>query len=154
GLMGREHAAALLEIGGRVVLSDINEKGLRRVASNLARAYDKRRLMTCVMDVTSPDSIKSARLFVEKNWAPIDVLINNAAIDPKVERGSTVLERSRLEHFSRDQWDVEIAVGLTGAFLCAQQFGSAMARRGQGTILNIASDLSVIAPDQRLYRKP
>jgi len=152
GLMGREHAAALLEIGGRVVLSDIDERALQRIASQLSRIHGKRRVMACIMDVTMPDSIREARRYIETSWGPVDILVNNAAIDPKVEKGASRLESSRLEHFSRQQWDVEIAVGLTGAFLCAQQFGGAMARRGQGVILNIASDLSVIAPDQRLYR--
>ena len=59
-----------------------------------------------------------------------------------------------MENFPREQWDLQLAVGLTGAFLCSQIFGSAMAKSGRGgIILNISSDLSVIAPDQRLYRK-
>ena len=44
--------------------------------------------------------------------------------------------------------------GSQGAFLCSQVIGSEMARRKHGVIVNVASDLAVIAPDQRLYRKP
>lgn len=84
--------------------------------------------------------------------SPIDVLVNNAAIDAKVGEG-TLANAERVENFTQSQWDREIAVGLTGAFNCSQVFGSIMAERGSGVILNIASDLSVIAPDQRLYRR-
>ena len=65
-----------------------------------------------------------------------------------------MLETSRLENFPLEQWDLQISVGLTGAFLCSQVFGAAMALDGKGgVILNIASDLSVFSPDQRLYKK-
>ncbi len=77
--------------------------------------------------------------------------MNNAANNPKVETGG-LQESSRLENFSVSAWNADIAVGLTGAFLCAKHFGSAIARQG-GSIVNVSSDLGVIAPDQRLYRR-
>jgi NAD(P)-dependent dehydrogenase (short-subunit alcohol dehydrogenase family) len=66
---------------------------------------------------------------------------------------------SRLENFPLDQWNADIAVGLTGAHLCSQILGTHMAQgfreHGRpGVILNVASDLAIIAPDQRIYRQP
>jgi NAD(P)-dependent dehydrogenase (short-subunit alcohol dehydrogenase family) len=82
----------------------------------------------------------------------VDILINNAANNPKVESdGSRAW--SRLENFPLEVWDDDLRVGLTGAFLCSRVFGAEMAKRGKGVILNIASDLAVIAPDQRQYRQ-
>jgi NAD(P)-dependent dehydrogenase (short-subunit alcohol dehydrogenase family) len=80
------------------------------------------------------------------------ILINNAANDPKVKAGQKP-SWSRLENFPLDVWHKDIAVGLTGAFLCSRVIGTYLAERKQGVILNIASDLGVIAPDQRIYRQ-
>ena len=153
GLLGPQHAHALLEAGARVVLTDVNTAALEGTRARLAAQFGGDSLETLVLDVADASSIAEARTQILQRQQRIDILVNNAAIDPKVRAGDVQLESSRFEHFALEQWAQEIAVGLTGAFLCAQSFGGWMAENGGGVVLNIASDLSVIAPDQRLYAR-
>jgi NAD(P)-dependent dehydrogenase (short-subunit alcohol dehydrogenase family) len=154
GLLGMEHAAALLESGAKVVLTDIGETALNTARNQLAQHFEPVKILTQVMDVSHPEAIHAVAATLWQAGARIDILVNNAAIDPKVKGDQGVLETSRLENFPLDQWNLQVAVGLTGAFLCSQVFGAAMAKDAKGgVILNIASDLSVFSPDQRLYRK-
>jgi NAD(P)-dependent dehydrogenase (short-subunit alcohol dehydrogenase family) len=154
GLLGVEHAGALLESGATVVLTDIGEVGLASTSASLSLNHDAARILTHVMDVSQLGSIVAVAEELSSSGRRVDILINNAAIDPKVEGDQGVTETSRLENFALDQWDLQIAVGLTGAFLCSQVFGNTMAQDSKGgVILNISSDLSVFSPDQRLYRK-
>jgi NAD(P)-dependent dehydrogenase (short-subunit alcohol dehydrogenase family) len=104
-------------------------------------------------DITQPSDLEQCHKEILTRFGRIDILINNAANNPKMESRDDV-NFSRLENFPLAQWDADIAVGLTGAFLCSQVFGAEMARRGRGVILNVASDLALIAPDQRLYHQP
>lgn len=150
GLFGPEHADALLEIGAGIVLTDIDEARLEQSARPLADRYGADRVLWRKMNVADPASIRAVA--DDLAGIPVDILVNNAAIDAKVGPGAGA-NLSRLETFRLEAWQLEVSVGLTGAFLCTQVFGAAMAERGQGVILNIASDLSVISPDQRLYRK-
>jgi NAD(P)-dependent dehydrogenase (short-subunit alcohol dehydrogenase family) len=151
GLLGGEHAAALIEVGAHVIVSDVRLAAAETAAGELCARYGKGAATAMMLDVTDGASAARVCKAAIEAGTPVDILVNNAAIDPKVTPEG--LEASRLENFARESWDLEIAVGLTGAFLCSREFGGAMARRGEGVILNIASDLSVIAPDQRLYRK-
>lgn len=154
GLLGIEHAAALLECDASVVLTDINETALQAAKAQLEADFPNKVIICKKMDVGSLESIKNIEKDLENSSIYISILINNAAIDPKVKGDQGIVETSRLENFSLDQWNQQITVGLTGAFLTSQVFGATMARSGNGGVmLNIASDLSVIAPDQRLYRK-
>ena len=150
GLLGVEHARALLESGATVVLTDIDEISLSVVCDDLIKTFGKNRIICKAMDVTNEENIKA--IATELASVNVGILINNAAIDPKVNKTS-IVETSRLEHFSLDDWNFQLNVGLTGAMLCSKIFGSAMAQQKRGVILNIASDLSVFAPDQRLYEK-
>ncbi len=152
GLLGVEHAAALAAVGAKVVLTDINEAALQKAAEKLQNEFDDKQILAYKMDITALNSIKTVQEQLSANGG-VNILINNAAIDPKVKQDNSLLETSRFEHFPLEQWNFQLNVGLTGAFLCSQVFGTAMAQRGSGVILNIASDLSVIAPDQRLYRR-
>jgi NAD(P)-dependent dehydrogenase (short-subunit alcohol dehydrogenase family) len=153
GLLGVEHGAALLESGASVVLTDVSDDALESARKQLAREFDAGRISCKRMDVTDPAGIRAVAEELAASARGVDILVNNAAIDPKMKGGEGMTETSRLEVFPLDQWELQVNVGLTGAFLCSQVFGAAMARDGGGVILNIASDLSVISPDQRLYRK-
>jgi NAD(P)-dependent dehydrogenase (short-subunit alcohol dehydrogenase family) len=154
GLLGMEHAAALLESGATVILTDTGETSLVTSRNALGQLYDSAKIVTRVMDVSQPELVSAVAADLWAIDVRVDILVNNAAIDPKVRGDQGVLETSRLENFPLEQWNLQFAVGLTGAFLCSQVFGTAMAKDGKGgVILNIASDLSVFSPDQRLYRK-
>ncbi|HUP93390.1 MAG TPA: SDR family oxidoreductase [Burkholderiales bacterium] len=152
GLLGVQHAAALAEIGARVVIADIDASAAAAAAVRLETQYGEGRALGIALDVTTPASVQKALETTLERCGGVHVLVNNAAIDPKVSADS-VVETSRLENFPLEQWRFQIDVGLTGAFICSQVFGRWMAAHGGGVILNIASDLAVFAPDQRLYRQ-
>jgi len=151
GLLGRQHAAAIASAGGIPVLWDcvIDSPGLDD--PNLKSTFGPRASIQKV-DITSEESVKAATKEALACYGRIDILINNAANNPKME-SSSGLEFSRLENFPLSQWEADLNVGLKGAFLCARTIGALMAQHGGGVIVNIASDLAVIAPDQRLYRR-
>lgn len=154
GLLGVEHAAALLECGASVIVTDLSKSAMEAATAVLIQNFPQEKIFVETMDVTKVDDIRRVFESLEYSGRRVDILVNNAAIDPKVQGDQGVVETSRLENFSVEQWTLQLSVGLTGAFLCSQIFGSAMASDGRGgVILNIASDLSVFSPDQRIYRK-
>jgi NAD(P)-dependent dehydrogenase (short-subunit alcohol dehydrogenase family) len=152
GLLGYHHGAILAAAGANVVLLDlaVANPGLRAEQLQMAHGPE---CLGLSMDITHESSILEARDAVLAKFGRVDILINNAANNPKVEDQKPGQPWSRLENFPVATWNADIAVGLTGAFLCSRIFGQEMVKRGKGVIVNIASDLAVIAPDQRLYRQ-
>ncbi|MBF0369432.1 MAG: SDR family oxidoreductase [Magnetococcales bacterium] len=152
GLLGVQHGEAIAEMGGIPVVLDLDGESARGCAENLAKSFDVPAMgMAC--DITRSEEVEGALVRVLERYGRVDILINNAANNPKVEDDAFGRHGSRLEEFSLDTWNQDLNVGLTGAFLCSRVFGAEMARRGKGVILNMASDLAIIAPDQRIYQQ-
>jgi NAD(P)-dependent dehydrogenase (short-subunit alcohol dehydrogenase family) len=153
GLLGYHHGAILAAAGAHVVLLDLASANPALRAEQLKAAHGPS-CLGLAADITSEVSLLEARDAIVGKFGRIDILINNAANNPKVEADPQGEPRqwSRLENFPLAVWNADIAVGLTGSFLCSRIFGQEMVRRNAGVILNVASDLGVIAPDQRLYR--
>jgi NAD(P)-dependent dehydrogenase (short-subunit alcohol dehydrogenase family) len=151
GFMGPKHAEAIAAQGGLPVLVDLPaadpEGTARALSARLGRP-----VLGFAADVTKAAEVLAILDFVLKSCGRVDILVNNAANNPKVDaKGLT--QTNRFEEFSLDLWNADLEVILTGSFLCCQVIGGAMAKQRRGVILNVASDLAVIAPDQRLYRK-
>lgn len=151
GLLGMKHAEVIAAAGGIPVLIDLRQACPEDRALQLSKKSDCDSLGFAA-NIADPAEVDGVCKAVLKKYSRIDILINNAANNPKMESNSGT-EWSRLENFSLEAWEADLRVGLTGAFLCSRAFGLEMAKRGKGVILNVASDLAIIAPDQRLYRK-
>lgn len=153
GLLGKKHAETVLEAGGIPVLLDISAAALDVIEKDLQKLFKGKEILTYTVDITKKKELEKVRDDILLKYNHIDVLINNAANNPKVEHPSKNIGNIQFHNFPVDIWEMDLAVGLTGSFLCAQIFGNVMASQGKGVILNVSSDLGIIAPDQRIYRK-
>lgn len=151
GLLGVEHAEALAGAGATAVIADVDEVAARARAAEVSGRVEREVLSVCV-DVTDENAVRRALDHVLERAGRVDGLVNNAANNPKVEGDG--LGATRVETFDMARWARDLDVGLTGAFLCAKVFGGHFAANGGGVIVNVASDLGLVAPDQRIYRRP
>lgn len=153
GLFGTKHAEAVIEGGGIPILLDVNKEAIEFKIREIKKKYDEPlEIQGYECDITDKNNIKSVAGSIMDKYGHIDILINNAANNPKVENKSENMNATKFEEFPLDIWMKDIAVGLTGAFLMSQVIGKYMAVKKKGVILNISSDLGIIAPDQRIYK--
>lgn len=151
GFLGQQHCLALLEKGAIIFNFDLlplETLSLNEFAPYSHNFYNIR------CDITNENNVEQAFMQVIEREGKVDILINNASVDHKVPSNLTENKNDfRFENFDFSSWQNEIAVGLTGAVYCCKYAAKSMIKNKSGVIINISSDLGVIAPDQRIYKK-
>jgi NAD(P)-dependent dehydrogenase (short-subunit alcohol dehydrogenase family) len=148
GLLGRHYVRALCEAGARVALVDIDRDGV----VDAARDAGPTQTLALPIDVTDQEAVRRGVDETLRRFGRVDVLVNNAAIDPKVD-GSARPDQAAFEDFPLAVWNHALAVNVTGMFLCTQAVVRPMLSQGSGVIVNVSSIYGMVGPDQRLYEE-
>jgi NAD(P)-dependent dehydrogenase (short-subunit alcohol dehydrogenase family) len=151
GLLGRQHCRALAGAGATVIVTDLDQAACDAVATELRAAADVP-VHAIAADLTSPESVLALRDRALGATGRLDVLVNNAALNDKFDESSS--DRSKFENYPVEMFRRVMDVNVTGTFLASQILGGEMAKKGAGSIINIASTYGMVGPDQRIYQRP
>lgn len=121
--IGQACAERFANEGAKVIIADINLDGGKQVAAALGGT-------AIAMDVGDDASIAKAAEMAERDVGPIDILVNSAGI---IQRPLPP------DELSVDDYDRVVAIDQRGTYLVCRTVGTAMAERGHGAIINIAS---------------
>ena len=151
GLLGRQLTQAWLGVGAKVVVADLTAENAEAAAKTASKATGGE-AVGLAADISRKSDVEQLMRLALERFGRIDILINNAAIDPKFDAELAGKQAFTFEDYPLELWQQSLDVNLTGAFLCCQAAGKTMLRQGNGVIVNISSTYGLVAPDQRLYR--
>ncbi|NPA26228.1 MAG: SDR family oxidoreductase [Chloroflexi bacterium] len=152
GLLGRHFARTLAEAGAAVGVLDIRADAAARVAQEIEAQGG--RALALVADITDPQQAHDAVHQLVRTFGRLDILVNSAALDPKVSAEGEVRTASAFEDFPLETWRQALDVNLTGTFLITQAAARVMREQNYGVIINLGSTYGLVGPDQRIYQKP
>jgi 3alpha(or 20beta)-hydroxysteroid dehydrogenase len=122
--MGAAHAKRLVDEGAKVVIGDLLDEVGKATAAELG---DNARFVH--LDVTKPEDWDAAVATAVSEFGRLDILINNAGI----------ANFAPIEEYTLEQWNLIIAINLTGTFNGIKAAIPALKESGAGSIINISS---------------
>lgn len=138
--IGRGLALGLAKAGMKLVLGDIDRDMLHETTALVTAAQGT--ALAVPGDIALQASSQALILTAEREFGCLDVLINNAGVNVS----ASILELEVAE------WQRVLDVNLTAVFRCSQLAARVMAQRGKGAIINIASQLGLVArPGRAAY---
>ena len=127
GGIGSAIARAVTAESATALLCDINVEGARRLVDRLTR--EGRSAAAYALDISRPPEISSVVEKIVAKHERIDVLVNNAAICPRIP----------LEEVTEADFDRIVGINLKGTFFVSQAVSPVMVRQGSGRIVNLSS---------------
>lgn len=151
GFLGKEIVCKIIENNGIPIVLDINQTTNLKFKKFVKNKYNKN-LDIYNVDITKENQIKKIHSLIKKKYITLDALINNADSNPKIDK--TKNSWSNLGNTNLLDFKSALDISLSGSFLMIKYFGKLISiNKIGGTIINISSDLGVIAPDHRLYNE-
>lgn len=135
GFLGRGYASALIKSGATVIGWDQKKgEGIEHV------------------DITDEAHVEQAVADVVEKYGRIDGLINNAAMNPQVGDKDSDKQFAPYEEYPISLFRKEIDINLTGMMIVIKHVAPIMMKQKSGSIVNVASEVSVMAHDHRVYQ--
>ena len=143
GILGRHQTLALLEMGAKVCMLDVNDDGI----IDFIGGMDEKLLGNVSfhkLDIVNENEIIDFFNFLDGQTIQPNVLINNAAT-----KSENFFEP--LENYNLEDWNQVMNVNLTGMFLVSKHILKRMVVKKEGVIINFSSIYGINGPDSRIY---
>lgn len=140
GHLGSSMSKALASFGAKVIMVGRNEQRLADLVKQ-HKPSGKGSLEYFVCDVNREEDFQEVVDKVVAKHVTIDVFINNAHAG----------KREKFEELTKETFKQGLDGTLTHFFTCLKAVSPVMLKAGKGSIINIASLWSYLAPNQRMY---
>ena len=137
--IGRALAVGLAQAGANVAVSDMPGEMVGAEETIAMIRSEGVESAAYVLDVLDLSNIRDTVSRVAQDFGRLDILVNNAGI----RRRQPALE------VTEENWDAVIDTNLKGPFFCAQAAAKPMIEQGFGRIINISSQLAIVAGENR-----
>lgn len=151
GFLGMQYAGILSKAGAHVVLFDVKDEMFMQESAQKITDANGVEALGIKADITDKDAVITAVENTVKKFGTVDILINNAAMNPAVGSKDAEMLFAPYEKYPVDLWRKEVEVNLTGAQICTQAVSPIMMEKKKGVIINIGSEIAVATYDHRVY---
>ncbi len=127
--IGYETARALIWLGAKVVIAEVNEENGKVAAENLEKEFGAGKAFFVKTDVGNGKDLEALAKQVIAKWKKVDIIVNNAPVLPTGTVKDTPI----------DMWDASYRMNLRGTVLLAQAFLPDMIKRKHGVFVCTSS---------------